>query len=191
MLHSVQRNPISAPTGQQLARLMWPNGPPVKSGSLSLLVGPKAERESLLELTAVLAALGPVRVLDGGNSFNALRVARLLRRQTWRLDEALNRITVARAFTCYQVVTLFENTPVSPAPQLALDLLPTFYDENVTPQESMRLLRKVLFHIKRLARHAPVVVGVRPPPGPERAGLVDLLMEAAEHTLMREGATWS
>jgi len=165
--------------------------PQIEAGTLSLLVGPKAERDSMLELTARLAALGPVRVLDGGNSFNALRVARLLRRQTAKLNEALNRITVARAFTCYQVVTLFESTPSAPSPQLVLDLLATFYDENVTLRESRRLLGRVLFHIKRLQDIAPVVVSVRPPPQPERAGLLDLLMKAADQTLMKEEEVWT
>lgn len=64
----------------------------------------------MLEMSALLALRGPVRVLDNGNSYNALYVARFIRQQTVRLDDALSRIAVARAFTCYQVITLLEET---------------------------------------------------------------------------------
>jgi hypothetical protein len=160
--------------------------PDLAAKNLSLLIGPKAESETMIELAATLALRGPVRVLDGGNRFDAFRLARLIRRQTPQLDQALERVQVARAFTCYQVVTLFEQTPAVTRPQLVLDLLATFYDENVSLKESHRLLRIVLGHLDRLRRQAPVAVSIHPPSQPERAGLVDALKEAADHVLIRE-----
>ena len=75
------------------------------------------------------ALRGPVTVLDGGNRFNAYLVARGARGQT----ELLERITVSRAFTCYQMLTLLETTHPLPRPILILDLLNTYYDESVSP----------------------------------------------------------
>jgi len=103
--------------------------PDIVAGTLNVLIGPRAEREAMIELSAMLALRGPVRVLDGGNCFDAYRVARRVRRQTPHLDEVLGRIQVARAFTCYQVVTLFRQTPAGPAPQLIFDLLAAAADQ--------------------------------------------------------------
>ena len=163
--------------------------PDIVTGNLNVLIGPHAERQAMIELTTMLALRGPVRILDGGNCCHAYRVARLVRRQTPRLAETLARIQVARAFTCYQVVTLIRQTPAGPAPQLIFDLLATFYDESVTPEESRRLLGLVLEHLLRLRREAPVAVSVSRPPQPERAGLVDLLTAAADQVLIRETPT--
>lgn len=160
--------------------------PDIVAGTLNVLIGPRAEREAMIELTAMLALRGKVCILDGGNSFDAYRVARLIRRQTPRLTETLERVQVARAFTCYQVLTLFRQTPAGPAPQLVFDLLATFYDESVTLEESHRLLGVVLEHLYRLRREAPVAVSVRRPPQPERDSLVEVLAKAADQVLIRD-----
>ena len=152
----------------------------------ALLIGPHAERKAMLELTAALALRGPVRVLDGGNRFDPYIVSRAIRRQTHRLDEALSRIWVARAFTCYQVITLLQEAPSTSAPTLVFDLLATFYDEAVTYAESTRLLRLAIKELHRFRRHAPVVVGVRPPPDGQRLGLVRFLQNAADFTFVQE-----
>ena len=159
--------------------------PDIAAGTLSLMIGPRGEREAMTELAAMLALRGPVCVLDGGNSFDAYRVARLIRRQTPRLTDMLHNVQIARAFTCYQVLTLFRQTPSGPAPQLVLNLLATFCDESVKVDESRRLLGAVIEHLHRLRGRAPVAVSISRPPQPERAGLVDMLMEAADQVLVR------
>ena len=50
--------------------------PHLNPGQIGLVIGPRAERTMMLELSAQLALRGPVRVLDGGNSYNALHVSR-------------------------------------------------------------------------------------------------------------------
>lgn len=172
----------------------------VTSGELGLVLGPRAERLHMLELSAVLAQRGAVRVLDGGNSYNALYVARYIRRHTVQMEAALNRIAVARAFTCYQMVTLLQETActeqlnavelaevaVSPAPTLILDLLATFGDESIDVGESVRLLRLALIQLQRLCRLAPVIVSLQPLRQPERAVLTELVLNAATHYFIRE-----
>jgi len=160
-------------------------------GNLWLVIAPRAGIKLLLELAARLALQGRLRVLDGGNCFNAYLVARALGSAiaSWPLassravqedgpgspasplSEALSRIQVARAFTCYQVVTLLGETPASPDPTLVLDLLDTFYDENVSEVESRRLLDTSLGHLRRLSAlalllSAPGLPPRRLPPGP-------------------------
>ena len=157
-------------------------------GELAVLVTPRVEEGKMLELTALLALRGRVGVLDGGNSFDAYQVARLLRRRTSQLTEALSRIHVARVFTCYQMLTLLEETPASAIPHLILDFLATFYDESVTPAESYRLLGVALGHLNRLRKFAPVIISVHPPRvhQPDRERLVEALLEIADHVFIRE-----
>lgn len=168
--------------------------PDLIAGQIGLVIGPRAERMTMLELSALLALRGSVRVLDGGNSYNALYGARTIRRHTIRLNETINQITVARAFTCYQLITLLEETAtsassvqaVSPYPTLVLDLLSTFYDESVSVPEAYRLLHLVVEHLHRLRRLAPVIVSLRPPPlhQPDRAGFNQPLEAIADLQLV-------
>jgi hypothetical protein len=130
-----------------------------------------------------------VRVIDGagqspGNSFDPYPVARAVRRRTHRVDEIFARITIARAFTCYQVIHLLEQTPATSRPHLVCDLTATFYDEAISYSESYRLLRLAAKELQRLRRRAPVVVTARPAPHGDRAGLLRLLKETADHVLL-------
>jgi len=152
------------------------------SNQLALVIGPHAAQAQMLDLAARLAAAGPVRVLDCGNQFNVYPVARAVRRQTAGLSEALGRIRLARAFTCYQVLALLEETPAESTPTLVFDLLATFYDEDVKLPESQRLLRICLSGLRRLAQAAPVIVAARPPKPvvyAERVILLESLRAAA------------
>jgi hypothetical protein len=142
--------------------------------------------ETVLELIALLALQGPVQVVVGGNRFRAFTLARILRRHTVHLEEALGRIHLARPFTCYQTVALFAETAAAPQPLVVIDLLKTFCDENVPVTESMRLLRLVLQHIDRLCRQMPVIVTAEPPPQPERSGLLELVRQRADRLFTQE-----
>jgi hypothetical protein len=106
---------------------------------------------------ARLALAGPALVLDGGNSFDALGIARQVRRQTADLEMALGRLRVARAFTCYQMVAMLASLSGQPA-LLVFDLLATFCDESVALTERARLLEQALAHLRRLSVTAPLAV---------------------------------
>lgn len=147
---------------------------------ITLVVGQRARAEKMVELAASMSLRGEVHVLDAGNSFSAYGAARYVRRQTPRSQDVLRRILVARAFTCYQVVSLLRQTPDSQDPKLVMDLLSTFSDENVSPEESRRVLGVVIGELRRLRRTAAVAISISRPPQPERAGLVDLLVEVAD-----------
>jgi hypothetical protein len=148
--------------------------PELVPGRFSLMIVPHGAVQAFLDLAALLACRGPLRVLDGGNCFNVYRVAGLLRQRTTQVRIALGRIRVARAFTCYQVLALLQTAPEEPAPTLVLDLLSTFYDENVLLEERRRLLEASAAELHRLSRQAPVGVGLRLP-GKELPGQAELL----------------
>ncbi len=171
-----------------------PLAPPLDRSGLFLLIAPRAAGNRLVNACAASLALScPVRVLDGGNGFDALAIARLVRRQTHRVEASLGRIRVARAFTCYQVAALLAGLEAGAAPILALDLLATFGDENVLAAERLRLLRQCLAHLKRLAGQAPLLVSVSLPvsaaPASQMDGYLALLMDAADNVWRFEDRT--
>ena len=152
------------------------------SNALALVIGPHAAQGHMLDLAARLAVGGPLRVFDCGNQFNVYPVARLVRSRTADLTQALGRIHLARAFTCYQVLALLEEAPDGTTPTLVLDLLSTFYDEDLKLPESQRLLRLCLEQLDRLSQAAPVIVSARPPKPivyAERIVLLEALRAAA------------
>lgn len=148
-------------------------------------------RTLLVALTALAAQGHKLRVFDGGNRFDGYFVARMARRFTSdptansAIDPhaILNRILLSRAFTCFQMAELIENTPVSSEPLFVLDLLSTFYDESVPLRDTKRLLSITIAHLKRLASAGPVVVGAREPRSlvKERWTLLDQLQVAADN----------
>jgi hypothetical protein len=160
--------------------------PDTSSRKIALLIGEHAERETLLDFTAVLALRGPVCVLDAGNRFDPYRVTRAIRRQTAQLDQALGHIFVARAFTCYQVIILLKKTPATPMPHLVFDLLATFSDQAVSYAESTRLLQIAVGELLRLRRQAPVIVSARPLTQEGRTGLLRLLKSTADLVLLSD-----
>lgn len=155
--------------------------PEIYPGQLYLILMPRAlRRQAEVEAIARLALLGVVRILDGGNCFAAHQLARALRRQTIQLGAALQRVRVARAFTCHQVFSLLSETGSSRDPTLVLDLLSTFRDENVRLDERQRLFQACLGELRRLSRQAPVVVSAGPLPDEEAGQLLELLEEAVD-----------
>jgi hypothetical protein len=144
-------------------------------GQLNLVVAPRALGRQLNSEMIVQLALAPpknsvkngrgaVRVVDGGNCFDARGIARLLRRQTSELYAALERIQVQRAFTCYQMLAMLIHSSTNSEPLLVLDMLATFYDESVSKMERLRLLEHSLGQLRRLSSIATVVVSAPPPP---------------------------
>jgi hypothetical protein len=138
---------------------------------------------------ARLACWGPLRLLDGGNRLDVyalnLAIARALGEEAAgprgepALTDILERIQLARAFTCYQMAALLTDTPAEGVPTLVMDLLSTFYDENVPAVESQRLLRSCINHLSRLNRSAPVAVSARPGMPVDRPELLEFLTAAA------------
>ncbi len=156
---------------------------PVRRFSLLVVDG----QASLLlpTLIARLALGAPIRVLDAGNCFAAYSVAREIRRATPDLHTALKRIQIARAFTCYQVLALLEDTSLDSTPVLALDLLSTFYDESVRLAERQRLLIRCAQELQRISRQVPVGVVVYLRPGKSDTPILLKILEKVADQVWR------
>ena len=190
--------PIPAADPSMLETLLQPR--------LALFWGSSTPTRALLAALTVLAARGhKIRVFDGGNRFDGYFIARLARRLSSDPRSILERIKLSRAFTCFQLAELIENTPgdgihdrsvstridgfdpphatsESQSLLFVLDLLNTFYDESVPLRDSERLLNNTIGHLKRLASQGSVIVGAREPRVlvKERWTLLDQLQVAAD-----------
>lgn len=158
----------------------YPPLSPQEQGLTAVIGWP--DQEAILELVARLALSGPVRLVVGGNQFDAHHLARLVRRQTTRLDETLERLELARPFTCYQTITLLEQT-AGDMPLVCLDLLATFYDDAVTLPERARLTHTAVAHLRRCRAQVPVLVTLRPPP-PATPDLTAIVQAAADRVYL-------
>jgi len=154
--------------------------PAIITGSFTVVCAQHAAREQITSVIAELALRGTLTILDGGNRFQAYRVAHMIRRQTPDVRAAADRLFIQRAFTCYQMLALLESTPARPQPQLILDLLATFYDDHVPTHEASRLLEACLTQLERLRRTAPVAITLAPPLLEKRAFLVERVCAQAD-----------
>jgi hypothetical protein len=163
--------------------------PALHPNTLLVVCGPAAARDEAAMLAVQLALQGEVTILDGGNRIQAYRMAHLLRRQTTDVDKAASRIFIRRAFTCYQMTALLENLPIIRQPVLVLDLLASFYDEQVSSREASRLLDACLRQVERIQQLAPVVISLAPPLDPERGFLVERVCQRADRLYLPEPVT--
>lgn len=155
--------------------------PVLRKNSLIVVSSHNAAKEEVAALSAELAQRGSVTVLDGGNCFPFYRFARLIRSQSYEGAVAVKRLFIRRAFTCYQMLELLSSSPALDQPCLVLNLLATFYDEQIPEREVRRLLVACLMEVNRLSMRAPVMISLSPPRLPERAFLAERICQSADH----------
>jgi hypothetical protein len=149
---------------------------------LVVLALPRSKAQDMLSLVSDLAIRGALRVVDGGNLFNILTLSRMIRRRTNNVVEVLNRIYISRAFTCFQMESMLHELQTRSGCVLVLDLLATFYDENVDTRQSQQLFTSCVRHLKRQSSVSPVLVSISPSPkAGERPFLTQMLLESANH----------
>jgi hypothetical protein len=154
--------------------------PALKPRTLIVAIAPHAGRELASSLLSELALLGPVTVLDSGNRLQPYQVTHLLRRKTVQIARMVEQISIRRAFTCYQTLALLESAEAQPHPYLLLDLLNSFYDDQVSDREARRLVNLCLQEIKRLNQQAPLGILLSTPMVKARAFLVEMVCEQAD-----------
>ena len=130
------------------------------AGHWKLHVLPSRAYEQLLIICAQLAEHIPLIILDCNRRYDPSIVVQAARGRI----EITDRIQSQRAFICYEVAKLLQRTPTSNTPILVLDMLATFYDENVQMKLRRFLLENSIFHLQRLSSRTAVAVFVQPPP---------------------------
>lgn len=146
-----------------------------RSGKIYLISGHKAQVAPVVqELVHYFAARGEVRVIVGGNRFSLERLPLVLGEDISKLHEVLERTKISRGETCYQLLHALQKTPSEKTPLIVMDMLDTFYDEDLTEGEVSRVLENCLIHLRRLSEHAPLLISASVPPNRERL-LADLV----------------
>ena len=155
----------------------------LRAGHWNLVILPSQRHKNLLFALAQLAEHSPLIVLDCGRQFDSSIVARAARGRA----EIIDRIKIQRAFICSEVATLLQQTPSGRIPVLILDLLITFYDENVKIQTRKFLLESSLQHLQRLSHNTGVAVTTHfPPASPDSSYLFQRLRSCASRVLTHE-----
>jgi hypothetical protein len=133
----------------------FPAGKPVRK---ALVVGERPESLTVY-LSAFAASLGfKVLVADGANAFDPYVVSKFARREGLPPETLLKKISVARAFTCHQLVTLIRERldplALPGASPLVVLLGPCtmFFDEDVPGEEAALLFRKMLAKVQEMSR---------------------------------------
>ncbi|RMG59651.1 MAG: hypothetical protein D6713_04965 [Deltaproteobacteria bacterium] len=139
---------------------------------------------------------GRVVVVDGGNMFDPYVLSRACRMVRVDPSRVFSRVFVARGFTCHQVERLVTSSlprfvrEHPPSVLVAMGILESFYDADVSFREASRLFGRVRSVLRGLARHFPLPVVSPPPPlvaGGRRVFFRCLAEEARSVYGLREG----
>jgi hypothetical protein len=134
--------------------------------------------------------------IDGGNSFDLYQVSNYASKIQLDRDEALRRIKVSRAFTCYQLVNLI----VEKLPELLCqeeirlvaiaNLLDMFLDAEIEPNETKQTVNFLSTFLARFVRENNVALVVTCPAGKVRDDLLrQFLTSRAQVVLKAERQT--
>ncbi len=152
---------------------------------IALFVGTEIPNQLIFKPIAQIAGTGHrVYALDGDNSFRSYQISRYARELGLNPRDALTKVQVARAFTCYQIADLInrlrQNATIDAAGIVCLGLLWMFYDEDVSIADARRLLRTVVQDLKALSQTLPILITVRPPPR-KTMGRIEFVNELMYH----------
>ncbi len=133
------------------------------------------------ELIHHFALRGELRVILGGNRFSLERLPVVLGEEVAQLHEVLARVSISRGETCYQLLHALQETENSSVPLIVMDMLNSFYDENLTELEVQRVLADSLKHLRRLSKAAPLLLSA--PLHPDRKQLLNALFDTADFSI--------
>ena len=143
------------------------------TSGLTLFTGaPLASPLALPFCAPFLVSGETVAVVDGANCFNLYRLTEWARRKRLPSPALLNRLRIARAFTCFQLATILYHIGAEMerygAARLVVTGLPDcLYDEELGEQEARSTFARCRSHLASLAaRHTVLVFSDRPPQPP-------------------------
>ena len=138
-----------------------------QSGHSVLIIGGRRLITHLLTQAARMALIRPISILDGGNHSNPYLLAAEIRRQGADPNIYLKNISITRAFSSVQFLSMAQKAARSMAQAgdcitIVLDALLTFYDESLPRRESERLLNLSIQSLRIISRHVPLIIQVVP-----------------------------
>jgi hypothetical protein len=158
-----------------------------RSRRLVLLETAGREGEAITELVAELALRGPLYVIAGGEWLPAYSLSRSIRRRTVEVKRSLDRVRLARPFTCYQLLDLLAQARPESEPILILDFLHHFYNPDIDLPVRGRTFQQCCGHLQRLAFSRPTLVFAEKLNTEGYARFFPLLASAADGVFSVEG----
>lgn len=156
--------------------------PALSQGRLCLaLIHPSMGHAWLMEPIANLAERGPIKVIDGGNHFNAYRLAKAIGGHGLDPTPILKQVYVSRSFTCHQLASCLSLVNSQPLPLIMLDFLATFQDESVPRYERKKLFTTCLSRLRQISRAGPILITAK-----ANAEFVESLVENSDQIFQME-----
>lgn len=127
-----------------------------------LLAGERAAAEPLLRLIAQIAPHEDVGVIDAGSHFNPHTIARLVRRQSTRVAQALGNIQIVRVFHAHQLPEALQGFQQRQETLIIMGGMVLFEDETMQAHHKRFVLNQYFDQLAQLSRTRHVVIGVKP-----------------------------
>ena len=159
---------------------------PIKPHRIKLYVITRKEPDDIAELIATSALNGPLTIIAGSEWLPTYALPRVLRRQTIAIKETLEQIHLARAFTCYQMRSILKDTPPIREPLLIVNLLESFFVEDIPLHVRMQVLKQCTAELKMLSISRPVAMIIVRCKGAEYDQFYEELEFIAHETLQIE-----
>jgi hypothetical protein len=160
--------------------------PLTRARGLALLLTVDKARSNLTEFIVAQILKGPLFVISGSEWLPAFELTRILRGRTLELKETLNRLYTVRASTCYRLFDSLASIPSNGEPILLLDILHTFYDDDIPLRVRLFKLRECCRQLKRLAIYRPVIVMTQEKEAKDYEKFIPALRSIADRTLTLE-----
>ena len=131
----------------------------IRFGQLVIVETLGKERENIIEIITQLVLRGSLYLIIAGDWFvDHDDVRYSVFRYTNAFDEVLDRLRLARARTCFQLLDLLTEADTENKSVLILDPLHHFYNEDVELPVRNRILERCCQYIKRLSLSNPVAM---------------------------------
>lgn len=157
-----------------------------RSRGLALLLTVDRARSNLTEFIAAQILTGPLLVISGSEWLPAFELSRILRSRTIEVKETLNHLYTVRVSTCFRLFDSLANIPSNGEPILVLDVLHTFYDEDIPLRVRLFKLRECCRQLKRLALYRPVILMTQEMHVEDYEKFIPALRSIADHVLTLE-----
>ncbi len=127
-----------------------------------LLAGERAAAEPILRLIAEIAPHEPIGVIDAGSYFNPHTIARRVRMQSTRVQQALDNIQIVRIFHAHQLPDALRGFQEQQGPLIIMGGMVLFEDETMAMHHKRYVLNLYLNQLQQLSATRHVVVGIKP-----------------------------
>ncbi len=155
----------------------------IRPRHLLLVATAGRETEKIIELIAALALRGPLHLVAGSEWLPAYGLTNAIRQSTVEVKRALERVRLARAFTCYQLLDLLAEARPDKDPLLVLNLLDNFYSPDIPLPVRLRVLSQCNGHLQRLSIYKPVAILIQETPAVEYRQFHALLAAIADEII--------